>query len=90
MAISGEWTKKLTAATDSVHAHILYIRWVSKTAIAGDDCLVDVKEEEGGDSQIAFVANGANFIDIAWLDRKCKVELNTIDSGFLEVYVTRG
>jgi hypothetical protein len=90
VAVTGEWTRKLDAAADSVRGHVLYIRWVSKSATPGDDCIIDVKEEEGGDSVITFVANGGRFVDVAWVDRKCTIEINTIDSGFLEVYLTRG
>lgn len=90
MAVGGEWTSTLNAATDSVSAHVLYVRWVSKTAIAGDDCVLTISDEEGDDSVITFVASGANFVDVAFLDRKCTVTLTTRDSGFVEVYKTRG
>lgn len=87
MSVSGMWVKKMTAPADVITgAYIDYFRWVAKDAVAGDDLSVTFTTEEGS-SVITSVADGANFLDIIWLNRRGSLTVDTIDHGYLEVFL---
>ena len=78
---------KMTAATDSISGlvAITSIRWVSKTATAGDDLLIVDAE---GDTILEAIADGANFErEYLVVGRWDTPEVSVIDSG--AIYVNR-
>lgn len=97
MAVTqNERVYELTASGDSIDvpfvAHM--IRWVSKTASAGDDLELSESSTLGSSSNIIWetAANGANYVEESFRNFKLErgLRVNTIDSGSLWVYVSDG
>lgn len=86
---------EFTAAADEFTEplNIKAIRWVSKSALAGDD--LSITESSAGDvTQVLFssVAAGANYVEQAWFGDRGQffprgIEVDVLDSGTVYVYL---
>jgi hypothetical protein len=82
-------TIEMTAALDALigTAYVDYLRVVSPSASAGD--LVTVQDIDG-DPVARFVATGANFTDLCWINAKIQglnVPVNTGGRAVLEMHI---
>ena len=89
MPVSGTWIVKMDAELDTLDgAYVDYIRWIAAGASPGDLLQIEFTTEDGTDV-IDSVADGGNFIDIIWVNRKGDLEITDMDSGFIEVFLRR-
>lgn len=79
------WILDTAAIITTDKVRVKSLRWVSKTASAGDDLSI---EDDDGTVVWATVATGANYVEAHDVDARLHgFELAVIDSGALYVYV---
>jgi hypothetical protein len=78
---NGIWFLIEADVTETMFFH--KVRWVTKGATAGDECIL---KDENGEILFHSVASGANYVDSFELNRQAKLTVSTLDSGELFLY----